>query len=151
VTGRAIPFHGARRFPPGTKPRPPGDKAAAAPAPAAPRKFVTHHRFTADGVDLPYTAIAEDIDLKDRPSGALEYTGRGWSLALPGEVSMKQKTLRLFALAGILTTSWLLAERPGYAVAPCSEVHGQRLRHLLCQVPERGGDNQNLHLRGRLV
>lgn len=42
-----------------------GDKAAAA-APAAPRKFVTHHRFTAGGADLPYTATAEDIDLKDR-------------------------------------------------------------------------------------
>jgi carboxypeptidase C (cathepsin A) len=40
------------------------DKAAAAPAPA--RKFVTHHRFTAGGVDIPYTATAEDIDLKDR-------------------------------------------------------------------------------------
>jgi hypothetical protein len=38
---------------------------------------------------------------------------------------MKQKTVRLLALAGILTTSWLLAERPGYALAPCSEVHGQ--------------------------
>jgi len=41
-----------------------GDKAAAAPA--APRKFVTHHRFTGGGVDIPYTATAEDIDLKDR-------------------------------------------------------------------------------------
>jgi len=41
-----------------------GDKAA--PAPAAARKFVTHHRFTAGGVDIPYTATAEDIDLKDR-------------------------------------------------------------------------------------
>ena len=38
-----------------------GDKAAVAPA--APRKFVTHHRFTAGGVDIPYTATAEDIDL----------------------------------------------------------------------------------------
>src|SRR6187431_2069326 len=47
---------------------PKGDKSAdkAAPAPAAPRKFVTHHRFTAGGVDMPYTATAEDIDLKDR-------------------------------------------------------------------------------------
>lgn len=42
------------------------------PAPAPPRRFVTHHRFTApaaDGmpaVDLPYTAVAEDIDLTDR-------------------------------------------------------------------------------------
>ncbi|HEX5718801.1 MAG TPA: peptidase S10, partial [Thermoanaerobaculia bacterium] len=47
---------------------PKADKAAekAAPAPAAPRKFVTHHRFTADGVNIPYTATAEDIDLKDR-------------------------------------------------------------------------------------
>lgn len=41
-----------------------GDQAAAAPA--APRKFVTHHRFTAGGADIPYTATAEDIDLKDR-------------------------------------------------------------------------------------
>src|SRR5438093_10555436 len=41
-----------------------GDKAA--PAPPAPRKLVTHHRFTAGGVDLPYTATAEDVDLKDR-------------------------------------------------------------------------------------
>ena len=41
-----------------------GDKAAMAPP--APRKFVTHHRFTAGGADLPYTATAEDIDLKDR-------------------------------------------------------------------------------------
>ena len=40
-----------------------GDKAA--PEPAAPRKFLTHHRFTAGGVDIPYTATAEDIDLKD--------------------------------------------------------------------------------------
>jgi len=40
-----------------------GDKAAAAPA--APRKLVTHHRFTAGGVDIPYAATAEDIDLKD--------------------------------------------------------------------------------------
>ncbi len=48
--------------------KPMGDKAGdkAAPAPAPPRKFVTRHRFTADGVDLPYTATAEDIDLKDR-------------------------------------------------------------------------------------
>jgi len=38
---------------------------------------------------------------------------------------MKQKMLRLLALTGILTTSWLLGERPSYAVAPCSEVHGQ--------------------------
>jgi len=38
---------------------------------------------------------------------------------------MKQKTLRLLALAGILTTSWLQAERPSYAVSPCSQVHGQ--------------------------
>ncbi len=49
--------------PKGDKPGGGGDKAAAAPAP---RKFVTHHRFTAGGVDLPYTATAEDIDLKDR-------------------------------------------------------------------------------------
>jgi len=41
-----------------------GDKAA--PAPATARKFVTHHRFAAGGADLPYTATAEDIDLKDR-------------------------------------------------------------------------------------
>ena len=41
-----------------------GDKAAAAPAPA--RKFVTRHRFNAGGVDIPYTATAEYIDLKDR-------------------------------------------------------------------------------------
>ena len=48
--------------------KPPGDKGGdkAMAAPAAPRKFVTHHRFTAGGVDLPYTATAEDIDLKDR-------------------------------------------------------------------------------------
>src|SRR5579885_3158113 len=52
--------------------RPPGDRgmekamAAPAPAPAPARKFVTHHRFTAGGADLPYTAMAEDIDLKDR-------------------------------------------------------------------------------------
>ena len=38
---------------------------------------------------------------------------------------MKQKTLRLLALTGILTTSWLLGEGPSYAIAPCSEVHGQ--------------------------
>jgi len=38
---------------------------------------------------------------------------------------MKAKTLRSLALAGILTTSWLLTERSSYAVAPCSEVHGQ--------------------------
>lgn len=48
--------------------KPPGDKGGdkAAAAPAAPRTFVTHHRFTAGGVDIPYTAMAEDIDLKDR-------------------------------------------------------------------------------------
>jgi carboxypeptidase C (cathepsin A) len=41
--------------------KPPGDKGAdkAAAAPAAPRKFVTHHRFTAGGVDIPYTATAQ--------------------------------------------------------------------------------------------
>jgi len=44
---------------------PRGDKGGDKAAPA-PRKFVTHHRFTAGGVDLPYTATAEDIDLKDR-------------------------------------------------------------------------------------
>jgi carboxypeptidase C (cathepsin A) len=44
----------------------PGGGEKAAPAAPAPRKFVTHHRFTAGGVDLPYTATAEDIDLKDR-------------------------------------------------------------------------------------
>src|SRR3954454_15585827 len=44
--------------------KPPGDRAAAGPA--TPRKFVTHHRFTAGGVDIPYTATAEDVDLKDR-------------------------------------------------------------------------------------
>ena len=38
---------------------------------------------------------------------------------------MKQKTLRLLALAGILITTWLLSEGPSYAIAPCSEVHGQ--------------------------
>ena len=38
---------------------------------------------------------------------------------------MKQKTLRLLAMTGILATSWLLGERPGYAVAPCSQVNGQ--------------------------
>src|SRR5215218_4128685 len=50
--------------------KPPGDKGAekAAAAPAAPRKFVTYHRFTAGGVDMPHTATAEDIDLKD-PDG----------------------------------------------------------------------------------
>src|SRR5947208_2700546 len=48
--------------------RQPGDKGGekAAAAPPAPRKFITHHRFTAGGVDIPYTAAAEDIDLKDR-------------------------------------------------------------------------------------
>src|SRR3954470_20814877 len=45
--------------------RPGGGDKAAAGAPA-PRKFRTHHRSTAGGVDLPYTATAEDIDLKDR-------------------------------------------------------------------------------------
>lgn len=47
---------------------PPGDEGGkkAAPAPAPPRNFVTHHRFTAAGLNLPYTATAEDIDLKDR-------------------------------------------------------------------------------------
>src|SRR4051812_19343057 len=44
----------------------PGGGEKAAPAPAAARKFVTHHRFTAGGVDIPYIATAEDIDLKDR-------------------------------------------------------------------------------------
>lgn len=37
----------------------------AAEAPPAPRKFVSHHRVTAGGVDIPYTATAEDIDLQD--------------------------------------------------------------------------------------
>src|SRR5947199_9816257 len=48
--------------------KPPGDKGGdkAAAVPAAPRKFVTHHRFTAGGVDVPYTATATDIDPKDR-------------------------------------------------------------------------------------
>ena len=48
--------------------RPPGDKGGekAAAAPSAPRKVVTHHRFTAGGVDIPYTATVEDVDLKDR-------------------------------------------------------------------------------------
>src|SRR3954463_3886054 len=44
----------------------PGGGEKAAPAPAPPRKFVTRHRFTAGGVDIPYTATAEDVDLKDR-------------------------------------------------------------------------------------
>ena len=44
----------------------PGGGERAAAAPAAARKFITHHRFTAGGVDIPYTATAEDIDLKDR-------------------------------------------------------------------------------------
>ncbi|HEV7786726.1 MAG TPA: peptidase S10, partial [Thermoanaerobaculia bacterium] len=48
--------------------KPPGDKGGdkAAVAPAPPRKFATHHRFNAGGVDIPYIATAEDIDLKDR-------------------------------------------------------------------------------------
>jgi len=34
-------------------------------APAAPRKYVSEHRLQAGGVDLAYTATAEDIQIKD--------------------------------------------------------------------------------------
>jgi carboxypeptidase C (cathepsin A) len=70
--------------------KPSGDKGAekAAAAPAAPRKFVTHHRFTAGGVDMPYTATAEDIDLKDRDG---KPTGRFFTISYIAEGVKRQE------------------------------------------------------------
>ncbi|MCM2268902.1 MAG: peptidase S10 [Thermoanaerobaculia bacterium] len=45
------------------EPKPADPGKAAAPVPE-PRKFVSEHRLTAGGVDLAYTATAEDIQLK---------------------------------------------------------------------------------------
>ena len=45
-----------------------GEAAKLAPAPPAapePKKFVTEHRLQSGGVDLAYTATAEEIQLKD--------------------------------------------------------------------------------------
>lgn len=66
---------------------PKGDKKA--PAAAAPaRKVVTHHRFTAGGVDIPYTAVAEDIDLKDRDG---EPTARFFTISYLAEGVKRQE------------------------------------------------------------
>ena len=48
-----------------TPPAKPEEAKPAAPAAPAPRKFVTEHRLQAGGVDLAYTATAEEIQLKD--------------------------------------------------------------------------------------
>src|SRR5512146_1171994 len=45
--------------------KPSGDKAAAEKAAETPKKFVTHHKIHIGNADLPYTATAEEIFLKD--------------------------------------------------------------------------------------
>jgi carboxypeptidase C (cathepsin A) len=64
-----------------------GDKAPAA-SPAAPRKFVTHHHFMAGGVDIPYTATAEDIDLKDHDG---KPTARFFTISYIAEGTKRQE------------------------------------------------------------
>jgi carboxypeptidase C (cathepsin A) len=46
-------------------PAPASPPKAEAPAPPAPRKFVSEHRLQSGGTDIRYTATAEDIYLKD--------------------------------------------------------------------------------------
>lgn len=59
------------------------EKAAPAPAAPEPKKFVTEHRLQAGGVDLAYTATAEEIHLKDaegKPTASfftISYTKKG--------------------------------------------------------------------------
>ena len=87
---------------------PKGDKGAekaAAAAPAAPRKFVTHHRFTAGGVDIPYTATAEDIDLKDRDD---KPTARFFTISYIAEGVKRQedRPITFFFNGGPMARSW---------------------------------------------
>src|SRR4029077_12384553 len=85
--------------------KPPGDKAAAAPA--APRKLVTHHRFTAGGVDVPYTATAEDIDLQDRDG---KPTARFFTISYTAEGVKRQEArpITFFFNGGPVSSSlWL--------------------------------------------
>ncbi len=84
VLSGAIAVHAEEAAAKGPKPpeKPPAE------APTAPRKFITHHRFTAGGVDIPYTATAEDIDLEDRDG---KPTARFFTISYLAENTKRQE------------------------------------------------------------